>query len=67
MPADRLALGAWLVPPRTLGEYVTVLVANGNAGDRSLRAPLAAALAEHGLGVLLFDYRSRSSRPRPGA
>ena len=61
--ADGLALGAWLVPPRTPGEYVTVLVANGNAGDRSLRAPLAAALVEHGLGVLLFDYRGYGGNP----
>lgn len=35
----------------------TVLVFNGNAGDRSHRAPLATALAQRGFGVLLFDYR----------
>lgn len=35
----------------------SVLVFNGNAGDRSHRAPLATALAAHGFGVLLFDYR----------
>jgi hypothetical protein len=35
----------------------TVIVFNGNAGDRSHRAPLAAALAREGFGVLLFDYR----------
>ena len=35
----------------------TVVVFNGNAGNRSYRAPLAAALAGRGLGVLLFDYR----------
>jgi fermentation-respiration switch protein FrsA (DUF1100 family) len=40
-----------------------VLVANGNAGDRALRAPLAAALAAHGLGVLLFDYRGYGGNP----
>jgi hypothetical protein len=34
-----------------------VLVANGNAGDRAVRAPLARALARRGLAVLLFDYR----------
>lgn len=54
--ADGLSLGAWHVPPRR-PDLVTVLVANGNAGDRSLRAPLGRALADRGLGVLLFDYR----------
>jgi hypothetical protein len=34
---------------------VAVLVANGNGGNRSLRAPLARALASAGLAVLLFD------------
>lgn len=61
--ADGLALGAWLVPPRGPDRKVTVLVASGNAGDRSLRAPLAAALAEQGLGVLLFDYRGYGGNP----
>jgi fermentation-respiration switch protein FrsA (DUF1100 family) len=40
-----------------------VLVANGNAGDRSLRAPLADALADRGLAVLLFDYRGYGGNP----
>src|SRR3954447_16097068 len=40
---DGLRLGAWFVPARGERRDVTVLVANGNAGDRSLRAPLAAA------------------------
>jgi uncharacterized protein len=53
--ADGLRLGAWYVPAGH--RAMTVLVANGNAGDRSMRAPLAAALADAGLGVLLFDYR----------
>jgi len=43
-----------------------VLVAAGNAGNRSLRAPLAAALAREGLAVLLFDYRGYAgNRGRP--
>ncbi|MDQ4084770.1 MAG: lysophospholipase [Actinomycetota bacterium] len=57
--SDGLELGAWYVPARSddaVGR-VTVLVANGNGGDRGLRAPLARALSAHGLGVLLFDYR----------
>jgi fermentation-respiration switch protein FrsA (DUF1100 family) len=36
---------------------LAVLVANGNAGNRAARAPLARALAAEGLTVLLFDYR----------
>jgi uncharacterized protein len=73
--ADGLALGAWLVPPRQPADLppdqparrptgtVAVLVASGNAGDRSLRAPLAAALAGRGLTVLLFDYRGYGGNP----
>jgi hypothetical protein len=61
---DRLRLGAWFLDP---GEAaVAVLVAPGNAGNRSLRAPLAAALARRGLAVLLFDYRGFGrNRGRP--
>jgi len=61
--SDGIALGAWLVPPRERDREVTVLVANGNAGDRSLRAPLATALAQQGLTVLLFDYRGYGGNP----
>jgi uncharacterized protein len=55
--ADDLELGAWLVPAGAPERGVAVLVANGNAGNRSLRAPLARALASAGLAVLRFDYR----------
>lgn len=55
--SDGLRLGAWLVPAAEPDRGVAVLVANGNAGDRSVRAPLARALAAEGLTVLLFDYR----------
>ena len=58
---DGLELGAWYVPAQA--GQPTVLVANGNAGHRGLRAPLAAALAQHGLGVLLFDYRGYAGNP----
>ncbi|HZA84086.1 MAG TPA: alpha/beta hydrolase [Actinomycetes bacterium] len=40
-----------------------VLVCNGNGGNRSLRAPLAAALSRMGLAVLLFDYRGYGGNP----
>src|SRR5262245_2094774 len=54
---DGLRLGAWLVPAGQPDRGVAVLVANGNAGNRAGRAPLARALAAQGLTVLLFDYR----------
>jgi alpha-beta hydrolase superfamily lysophospholipase len=60
---DGLALGAWLVPAGEPDRGVAVLVANGNAGNRSLRAPLARALANAGLVVLLFDYRGYGGNP----
>lgn len=60
---DRLELGAWFVPATQGDRGVTVLVANGNAGNRSMRAPLAAALARSGLSVLLFDYRGFGGNP----
>jgi uncharacterized protein len=61
--ADGPTLGAWFVPAQGPRRDVTVLVANGNAGDRSLRAPLAAALRAEGLDVLLFDYRGFGGNP----
>jgi fermentation-respiration switch protein FrsA (DUF1100 family) len=59
--ADGLELGAWHLPARR--DQPTVLVANGNAGNRGHRAPLASALATEGLGVLLFDYRGYGANP----
>ncbi|MGH3646044.1 MAG: alpha/beta hydrolase [Micromonosporaceae bacterium] len=61
--SDGLRLGAWLAPAASPGRGVSVLVANGNAGDRSLRASLARALNGHGLSVLLFDYRGYGGNP----
>jgi uncharacterized protein len=60
---DGLELGAWHLPTPQDPRAFTVLVANGNAGDRSLRAPLASALASRGFGVLLFDYRGYGGNP----
>jgi fermentation-respiration switch protein FrsA (DUF1100 family) len=59
--ADGLELGAWHVPARR--DSVTVLVAHGNGGERSGRAPLAHALRHRGMGVLLFDYRGYGGNP----
>jgi uncharacterized protein len=61
--SDGLTLGAWYVPARGRDRGVAVLVANGNAGNRALRAPLAEALADRGLAVLLFDYRGYGGNP----
>ncbi|MCV7402609.1 alpha/beta hydrolase [Mycobacterium fragae] len=58
---DGLALGAWFLPGPAGGP--AVLVCNGNGGDRTLRAPLAAALSSIGLSVLLFDYRGYAGNP----
>src|SRR5919204_776240 len=60
---DGLALGAWLVEAGEPDRGVAVLVANGNAGNRSLRAPLARSFADAGLAVLLFDYRGYGGNP----
>lgn len=54
---DGLTLAGWFVPGGTRPAPFTVLVFNGNAGNRSFRAPLALALAKAGLSVFLFDYR----------
>jgi uncharacterized protein len=59
--SDGLALGAWHLPAEP--GRPTVLVANGNAGHRGHRTPLAQALGVHGLGVLLFDYRGYGGNP----
>jgi fermentation-respiration switch protein FrsA (DUF1100 family) len=61
--ADGLDLGAWLVPPTGLDRGVTVLVANGNGGNRAGRAVVARELAERGFTVLLFDYRGYGGNP----
>jgi len=60
---DGLTLHGWFLPAAPTSDRVTVLVFNGNAGNRSFRAPLAAALARHGLGVMLFDYRGYAENP----
>jgi hypothetical protein len=60
--ADGLALGAWFVPAPDDGAPV-VLVAPGTGGHRGLRAPLARALSDAGLGVLLVDYRGYGGNP----
>jgi hypothetical protein len=60
--ADGLTLGAWFVPGPA-EDAPAVLVASGNGGHRGLRAPLARALSDAGLAVLLFDYRGYGGNP----
>ncbi|MGH3563545.1 MAG: alpha/beta hydrolase, partial [Mycobacterium sp.] len=58
---DGIRLGAWYIPAPSRGP--AVLICNGNAGDRMMRVPLAAALSRAGLSVLLFDYRGYGGNP----
>lgn len=55
--ADGLRLNGWFFPVARAGPRTTVLVFNGNAGNRAHRVPLARALVDRGLQVFLFDYR----------
>ncbi|MET0566439.1 MAG: alpha/beta hydrolase [Acidimicrobiia bacterium] len=59
---DGLILTSWYLPAPGDAE-TTVIVFNGNAGNRSHRTPLARALADHGLAVLLTDYRGYGGNP----
>lgn len=54
---DGLSLSGWFFAAPGPSPRVTVLVFNGNAGNRAYRGPLAAALQRRGLQVLLMDYR----------
>jgi uncharacterized protein len=60
---DGLSLGAWFVPAKEEGNGGTVVVFNGNAGNRADRTPLAEALAGRGYAVLLVDYRGYGGNP----
>jgi hypothetical protein len=60
---DGVTLHGWFVPADSTPARFTVIVFNGNAGHRGFRAPLAAALARHGIATLLFDYRGYGDNP----
>ena len=60
---DGIRLGAWYLPAAGGQKGPAVLVVNGNAGDRSLRAQLAAGLSRLGVSALLFDYRGYGGNP----
>nr|WP_083650088.1 alpha/beta fold hydrolase [Amycolatopsis sp. CB00013] len=59
--SDGLGLASWYFP--VAGAKAAVLVAPGNAGNRSFRAPLARALTARGLSVLFLDYRGYGGNP----
>jgi fermentation-respiration switch protein FrsA (DUF1100 family) len=59
---DGLELDAFYLPG-AVPDAPAVLVANGNGGHRGMRAPLARALEDEGLAVLLFDYRGYGGNP----
>ncbi len=60
MAADGVTLRGWFVPaagPPEPSAAWTMLVFNGNAGNRAYRAAIAVAFRAHGVALLLFDYR----------
>ena len=59
---DGLTLNGWFVPAERPGAD-TVIVFNGNAGNRAYRSDLAAWMATAGMAVLLFDYRGYAENP----
>lgn len=61
--SDGLRLGAWFFRASGPPPHLTVLVFNGNAGNRAYRSPLASSLQRHGLHVLLTDYRGYGGNP----
>lgn len=60
---DSLMLAGWFIPPGESELQATVLIFNGNGGNRSDRAELATALSSHGYAVMLFDYRGYGGNP----
>jgi fermentation-respiration switch protein FrsA (DUF1100 family) len=55
--ADGVTIHGWFVPAASTPARFSMIVFNGNAGHRGMRAPMAAAFARHGVATLLFDYR----------
>ncbi len=60
---DGLRLNGWFFAVQEPLLRMTVIVFNGNAGNRAHRVPLAEALHRHGLQVLLVDYRGYGGNP----
>jgi fermentation-respiration switch protein FrsA (DUF1100 family) len=60
---DGLTLHGWFVSASAPASRDTVVVFNGNAGNRAFRSDLASRLSEQGFAVLLFDYRGYGGNP----
>jgi fermentation-respiration switch protein FrsA (DUF1100 family) len=60
---DGVDLDAWFVPARQPSALRTIMVFNGNAGNRAQRAKLAVLFAEYGYATLLVDYRGYGGNP----
>ena len=60
---DGLDLEAWFVPARQPSADRTIVVFNGNAGNRAHRGILAVSFAELGFATLLVDYRGYGGNP----
>lgn len=60
--SDGLSLTAWWIAPAGTPD-AAVIVFPGNAGHRGYRLPLAQALGDRGLAVLLVDYRGYGGNP----
>ncbi len=60
---DGLALTAWLITPSGPDRHAHVLFAQGNAGNRGVRAGLARRIADAGFTVLLLEYRGYGGNP----
>lgn len=60
--SDGLVLAGWFITTSPTRRF-TVIVFNGNAGNRAHRLPLAQAFAAKGLAVLLLDYRGFGGNP----
>jgi fermentation-respiration switch protein FrsA (DUF1100 family) len=60
--SDGVALSGWFMTTTEAPRF-TVVVFNGNAGNRAHRLPLAHAFAAEGLAVLLLDYRGFGGNP----
>ena len=55
--ADGTLLSGWFMSPSDRGAPCTVVVFNGNGGNRTDRLSLAENLSNAGFAVVLFDYR----------
>lgn len=60
---DGLDLDAWFVAAREPSANRTIVVFNGNAGNRAHRAMMAAVFADHGFSTFLVDYRGYGGNP----